>query len=226
MVAFAHAVQLGYRCIETDVRATRDGVAVTFHDERLDRVTDETGPIAGRTWAELAAVRVGGTEPIPRLEEVLAAWPHLRVIIDPKSDDALPPLIGAVRRTGARERVCIGSFSARRLRRIRADAPGCTSCTRAEVLRLRAASYGMAVGSIVADCAQVPLRYSLSGSLSIPVVDAAFVRTAHDRGMPVQVWTVNDEQEMERVLDLGVDGIMTDRVSTLKEVFKRRGLRH
>ena len=226
MAAFEHAVDLGYRCIETDVRATRDGSAVLFHDERLDRVTDETGPIAGRTWAELASIRVGTTEPIPRLEDLLAAWPDLRLIIDPKSDDAVPPLIEALCRNGVRERVCIGSFSARRLHQLRTEAPGYTSCTRAEVLRLRAASYGMPMGNIVADCAQVPLRYSLPGALSIRVADAAFVRTAHDRGMPVQVWTVNDEQEMERLLDLGVDGIMTDRASTLKHVFERHGLWH
>ena len=178
MAAFEHAVDLGYRCVETDVRATRDGSAVLFHDERLDRVTDETGPIAGRTWAELASIRVGGAEPIPRLEDLLAAWPDLRLIIDPKSDDAVPPLIEALCRNGVRERVCIGSFSARRLRQLRTEAPGYTSCTRAEVLRLRAASYGMPMGNIVADCAQVPLRYSLPGALSIQVVDAAFVRTA------------------------------------------------
>lgn len=226
MAAFEHAVDLGYRCIETDVRATRDGVVVVFHDERLDRVTDETGPIARYTWTELASVRVGGTEPIPRLEDVLAAWPDLRLIIDPKCDDAVPPLIEALRLTRSRGRVCIGSFSARRVRRVRADTPGCTSCTRAEVLRLRVASYGIPVGNIVADCAQVPPRYSLAGSLSIPVVDPAFVRTAHDRGIPVQIWTVNDELEMERLLDLGIDGIMSDRPSMLKEVFELRGLWH
>ena len=226
MAAFEHAVDLGYRCIETDVRATRDGAVVVFHDERLDRVTDETGPIARYTWTELASVRVGGTEPIPRLEDLLAAWQDLRLIIDPKCDDAVPPLVEALRRTGARGRVCIGSFSARRVRRVRADTPGCTSCTRAEVLRLRVASYGIPVGNIVADCAQVPLRHSLAGSLSIPVVDPAFVRTAHDRGIPVQIWTVNDESEMERLLDLGIDGIMSDRPSMLKEVFERRGLWH
>ena len=224
MAAFEHAVDLGYRCIETDVRATRDGVAVACHDDRLDRVTGDTGPIAGRTWAGLASIRVGGTEPIPRLEDVLGAWPELRFIVDPKSDDVVAPLIEALRRTGVRERVCIGSFSGRRVRRVRAGAPGCTSCTRTEVMRLRAASYGLPAGAIVADCAQVPLRRRLVGPLSMPVVDAASVRAAHERGMPVQIWTIDDESEMERLLDLGVDGIMSDRVTALKDVFKRRGL--
>ena len=224
LAAFEHAVALGYRCIETDVRSTRDGVAVVFHDEQLDRLTGDTGPIAERTWAELASIRIDGSERVPRLEEVLGTWPDLRFIIDPKSDDVVAPLVETLYRTGARDRVCIGTFSADRMRRVRTRGPGCTSCTPREVTRLRLASYGVSTGSIAADCAQVPLRHRLFGMLSVPVVDTAFVRAAHRRGIPVQVWTVDDEAEMERLLDLGVDGIMSDRVTALKGVFQRRGL--
>ena len=223
VAAFEHAVNLGYHCIETDVRATRDRVAVVFHDEQLDRLTGVAGNIAERTWAEIASLRVGG-EKIPRLDDVLGSWPHLRLIIDPKSDDVVAPLIEALRRTGARERVCIGTFSAERMHRVRAESPGCTSCTPNEVTRLRIASYGIPVRPIDADCAQVPLRHTLLGVLSVPVVDAAFVRAAHGRGIPVQVWTIDDAMEMERLLDLGVDGIMSDRISDLKGVFVERGL--
>ena len=224
LAAFEHAVALGYRCIETDVRATRDGVAVMFHDERLDRLTNDTGPVAERTWADLATIRIGGSASVPRLEDVLAAWPDLRFIIDPKSDDVVAPLIDALYRTGARERVCIGTFSADRMRRVRTSGPGCTSCSPREVTRLRLASYGMPTGTIAADCAQVPLSHRLLGALSVPVVDAAFLRAAHRRGIPVQVWTVDEEAEMHRLLDLGVDGIMSDQVTVLKDVFFRRGL--
>lgn len=224
MAAFEHAVKLGYRCIETDVRATGDGVAVVFHDENLDRLTGSTGPLVARDWAELDDVRVAGREPIIRLDDLLGSWPDLRLIIDPKSDDVVAPLIEVLRRTNARDRVCVGSFSAPRLRRIRSDAPGCTSCSPAEVVRLRAASWGIPTGKLSADCAQVPPRQPLIGGLSIPVVDAAFLRAAHARGMPVQVWTVNDDAEMQRLLDLGADGIMSDRVTALKGVFERRGL--
>ena len=223
MAAFEHAVKLGYRCVETDIRATRDGVAVVFHDEDLDRLTEHTGPLVTRDWARLDDVRIHGTEPIPRLDDLLGAWPDLRLIIDPKSDDVVAPLIEALRHTNARERVCIGSFSASRLRRIRTQAPGCTSCSPAEVVRLRAASWGVPTGRLAADCAQVPTHQPLFGGLSIPVVDAAFLRAARARGMPVQVWTVNDDAEMERLLDLGADGIMSDRVTVLKQVFERRG---
>ena len=89
MAAFEHAVELGYRCIETDIRATRDGVAVVFHDENLDRLTDHTGVLVARDWAGLDDVRIHGTEPIPRLDDLLGAWPDLRLIIDPKSDDVV-----------------------------------------------------------------------------------------------------------------------------------------
>ena len=92
------------------------------------------------------------------------------------------------------------------------------------MVRLRAASWGIPTGKLSADCAQVPPRQPLIGGLSIPVVDAAFLRAAHARGMPVQVWTVNDDAEMQRLLDLGADGIMSDRVTALKGVFERRGL--
>ena len=224
MAAFEHAVKLGYRCIETDVRATRDGVAVVFHDEHLDRLTDHAGPLAARDWARLDKVRIHGKEPVVRLDALLGAWPELRLIIDPKADDVVAPLIEALRRTNARDRVCIGSFSAHRLRQVRTHAPGCTSCGPAEVVRLRAESWGIPAGKLDADCVQVPPRQPLFGGLSMPVVDAAFIRAAHARGMPVQVWTVDDDAEMQRLLDLGADGIMSDRVTALKSVFERRGI--
>ncbi|MYA16490.1 MAG: glycerophosphodiester phosphodiesterase [Gammaproteobacteria bacterium] len=224
MAAFEHAVELGYHCVETDVRATRDRVVVVYHDEDLDRLTRHTGPIAARDWRDLKTVRVDGTEAIVRLEDVLGAWPDLRLTVDPKCDDVVAPLIEVFRRTGARDRVCVGSFSAHRLRWIRTDAPGYTSCSPFEVVRMRAESWTFPFGSLAPDCAQVPPRQTIFGDISIPVVDAAFVRAAHARGMPVQVWTVDEEAEMERLLDLGVDGVMSDYATTLKAVFERRNL--
>ena len=224
MAAFEHAVSLGYRCIETDVRATRDRVVAVYHDQDLDRLTGHTGPLAARDWRDLDAVRIDGTEPIPRLEDVLDAWPDLRLVVDPKADDVVAPLMEVLHRTKSRERICIGSFSAHRLRWIRTDAPGCTSCSPFEVVRLRAESWTVPVGTLEADCAQVPPRQPIFGDISIPVVDPAFVRAAHARGMPVQVWTVDEEAEMEHFLDLGVDGVMSDHVTRLKAVFERRNL--
>lgn len=221
MAAFQHAVDLGYRYLETDVHATRDGVLVAFHDDRLDRTTDRQGLIAEQDWAEVRSARVAGCEPIPLLEDLLGAWPDVFVNIDAKTDTAVQPLIEAVRRSGAMARICIGSFSDRRLRRIRsALGPDlCTSTGPGEVVRLRLASLGLPIGRLAAACAQVPLhRYGMR------IVDRAFIRAIRARDLKVHVWTVNDESEMERLLGLGVDGIMTDRTELLKSVFERRGL--
>src|SRR5215210_6793017 len=117
--AFAAAVALGYRYVETDVHATRDGVLLAFHDDVLDRVTDRTGRIADLLYEEVRTAKVAGREPIPTLEELLATWPDLRVNIDPKSDGAVEPLAALLQRTGAVSRVCIGSFSGKRLTRLR-----------------------------------------------------------------------------------------------------------
>ena len=225
MAAFAAAVALGYRYLETDVHATADGVVVAFHDDVLDRVTDRRGRIADLPWAEVSRARVapgdGSSEQgIPRLEDVLEAWPDVRVNIDAKHDRSVPPLVEVLRRMQSFDRVCVAAFSDRRLARFRRLTGGqvCTSMGPAEIARLRVASLSGRAGPVAAPCAQVPVRYS-----GIRIVDPRFVTAAHRRGVHVHVWTVDDPVEMERLLDLGVDGIMTDRPALLKKVLERRG---
>jgi glycerophosphoryl diester phosphodiesterase len=220
MAAFEAAVALGYRYLETDAHVTADGVLVAFHDDNLDRLTDRTGLIGDLPWAEVRAARVRGGEGVPLLEDVLAAWPDVRVNIDPKHDAAVDPLVDLIRRTGTLDRVCFGAFSDRRLARLRAAlGPGaCTSMGPRQVARLVAASRRMPAGSFPAACVQVPTNQG-----PIPLVTERFVATAHERGLPVHVWTINDADEMHRLLDLGVDGIMTDRTDVLKDVLTARG---
>jgi glycerophosphoryl diester phosphodiesterase len=219
MVAFGAAVDQGYRYVETDVHVTADGVLVAFHDDRLDRVTDRSGVVGELPWATVREARVGGREPIPLLEDLLGTWPDLRVNIDPKHDAAADALAGVVRRTDSLDRVCIGAFSDRRLRRLRARLGPrlCTSLGPLGTARLRAASVGLPTGRLPAACAQVPVRQG-----RVPVVDRRFVATAHRRGLQVHVWTIDDPAEMVRLLDLGVDGLMTDRPSLLKAVLEER----
>lgn len=219
MPAFAGAVALGYRWVETDVHVTADGVLLAFHDDRLDRVTDRVGLVRELPWAEVREARVAGVEPIPRLEDLLSAWPDLRVNIDPKHDSAVEPLAAVLRRAGAVDRVCIGSFSDRRIARLR-DLLGdglCTSMGPRAVARLRAAGYGWPHRPSH-DCVQVPTH---QGPLTL--VDQRFVATAHRLGVAVHVWTIDEPDEMERLLDLGVDGIMTDEPAVLRDVLQRRG---
>ncbi len=222
MMAFSRAVGLGYRYVETDVHATADGVPVMFHDEGLERLTGQRGRIAAMRWADLTTLRVGGAAVIPRLEDALDAWPEVRFNVDVKADAGVEPTVAAVRRVGARDRVLLASFSDARLARLRAAAgPGtATSLGMRGVARLRVAALaGRPVGlppSAVA--AQVPVRYG-----RLRVLDRRFLRYAHRLGLQVHVWTIDEPAEMGELLDLGVDGIMTDHVDVLRDVYARRG---
>jgi glycerophosphoryl diester phosphodiesterase len=218
--AFAGAVALGYRYVETDVHATADGVLVAFHDDVLDRVTDRTGRVAELPWSEVSRARVDGREPIPLLEDLLGTFPDLRVNIDPKADDAVAPLVDVLRRTAAVGRVCVGSFSDKRIARVRAALGEglCCSLGPRGVARVKAAGFGAPAGRVGGECLQVPVA-----TRGVTVTDARLVRTAHRLGLQVHVWTIDDPVEMGRLLDLGVDGIMTDRPAVLREVLERRG---
>jgi glycerophosphoryl diester phosphodiesterase len=225
MPAFQGAVDLGYRYIETDVHATRDGVLLAFHDDQLDRVTDHVGVIAELDFAEVARARVSGLEPIPRFEELLLAWPDIRINIDPKRDNAVGPLIRVLKDCDAIDRVCVTSFSDARIATIR-EALGPTLCTGAGPLattRLRFGSWsgplGFLWGGFVSGCAQIPVT-----QYGIRLVDERLVFFAHAKGLQVHVWTIDDPIEMNRLIDLGVDGLMTDQPAVLKQVLLERGL--
>lgn len=215
MPAFQYAVDLGYRYVETDVQVTADGVVVAFHDNDLRRTTGRVGRISDLPWSEVRSALVNGEAPIPTLEDLLGTWPDLRVNIDCKSDAAAPGLIAALRRTASLDRVLVGAFNDLRLRRLRAAlGPGlCTSMGPGAVAALR---YGRTT-TFSAQAAQVPVR---QGRLT--VVDQRFVDRAHRLGIQVHVWIVDDAPEMERLLDLGVDGLMTDRPAVLRSVLEQR----
>ena len=219
MKAFTYAVDLGYRYLETDAYATRDGVLISFHDDKLDRVTDRKGKIEALNWAALREARIGGAEPIPLLEDLLGAWPHTRINIDPKHDAAVAPLIALIRRMGLLDRVCIGSFSDKRVRQIQGafDGAVCTSPGPTGVLRLKSAAMGLPRRKFREGCAQVPPR-----ARGLTLVDRRFVAAAEGCGLQVHVWTIDEEAEMHRLLDLGVHGLMTDRPAVLKGVLQAR----
>ncbi|MDG4826087.1 glycerophosphodiester phosphodiesterase [Asanoa sp. WMMD1127] len=220
--AFGRAIALGYRYVETDVHGTRDGVAVVFHDPDLRRLTGQPGQIKNLTIKDLESVRVAGSAAVPRLDDVLAAWPQVRFNIDVKASPGIAPTVQAVNDAKAGDRVLLASFSDARLARIRALAGPtiATSLGMRGVTRLWLASRRNRPvklhPSVVA--AQVPPRYG-----RLTVVDPRFVAYAHRLGLQVHVWTIDDPDPMHHLLDLGVDGIMTDRVDVLRDVFIARG---
>lgn len=223
MHAFGNAVALGFRYLETDVHTTRDGVLLAFHDAALDRVTDTRGRLADLSAEEIARARISGEHSVPTMAELLEEFPDCRFNIDLKSQGAVAPLADLLERTGSHDRVAVGSFSQRRLDAFRSATGGrvATSASPPEValfLALPSRLSARLLGRRRIGALQVPHRQG-----PVPVVTHSFVRRAHAAGAHVHVWTVDDPTEMDELLDMGVDGLVTDRTDLLKEVLIRRG---
>ena len=229
MAAFRAAVELGYRYLETDVHTTADGVLFVFHDDALDRVTDGRGKIAELTAADVAKARIGGTEPIPRFDQLLAGLPGIRLNVDVKDWNSVRSLAAAIEEHQAHHRVLVTSFSDRRrravlklLRRPVAASAGVVSSALFTLLGppLPGPVFRWIMRRLFRNiqALQVPVRYG-----PVDVVTPGFVRRAHALGLVVHVWTINEPAEMRRLLQLGVDGIVTDRADLLREVLLERG---
>jgi glycerophosphoryl diester phosphodiesterase len=223
LVAFAHAVDLGYTYLETDVHVTSDGVLLAFHDTVLDRVTDRTGDIAGSTHAEVQLALIGGSEPVPTLGQLFDAFPDARFNIDLKSEGAVEALAAFVEEREAWDRVLVGSFSGRRMQAFRRRTRG----------RVATSAHPLEVVAFVLSPSARLARWLTRGrpvALQVPhrrgpltVASRRLVRRAHAAGVQVHVWTIDDPAEMNALLDRGVDGIMTDRTDILRDVLRARG---
>lgn len=221
-LAFVAAAALGYRYIETDVRGTADGHVIICHDARAHRLAGLSGRVSALTLAELRAAPAvsDGVAEVPLLADVLAGFPELRFNIDVKDRAAAELVPDILRHANCCDRVCVNSFSRRRLQRVRVALPGqiCTGAPVAEVARFVASPRSFARR---AQPAVLQLPLSLHG---VPVVTGKLIRAAHAAGLPVHVWTLNDLASIRAALDLGADGIMTDQPVLLKDELTRRGL--
>jgi glycerophosphoryl diester phosphodiesterase len=221
--AFERAVALGYVYVETDLRATADGVAVAFHDPELGRMLGASGDIATTTWAALSEHPLADDRPVPRLDELLASWPHVRWNLDIKAAAAVAPVVTAVAQAGAEDRVLVTAFAEKRSLQARKLAgPGlATGGGRVVAATLLVSSYtgGLARPWLRGACAtQVPVS-----RWGVKILRPEFLHAAHRAGLQVHVWTIDQSDEMEALLDMGVDGLMTDRPSVLKQVLVARG---
>ncbi|GGC53908.1 glycerophosphoryl diester phosphodiesterase [Hoyosella rhizosphaerae] len=226
------AVRNGYSYIEIDVHATSDGVVIVLHDATLDRVSDVAGKVSSIPWSQVQSAKVGGKGAVSTLEEVLAALPSARFNIDVKTDSAVDPFVDLIERTQSHGRISIASFSTRRLSRLRrkfqrrggVPAAAFSPAGVAAVWALSRTPWSQKVplGGLrrVAwgDMAQVPRTYR-----GRTLVDDRFVALVHRLGAEVHVWTVDDDSDMRALLDIGVDGIVTDRPDVLIDVLRERG---
>jgi glycerophosphoryl diester phosphodiesterase len=231
--AFRHAVALGYRYLETDVHVTSDGVLLAFHDEALDRVTDSVGLLAELTAEQVALARIAELHAVPTMAELLEEFPDCCFNIDLKSDAAVTPLVELIDRTGSHDRVCVGSFSGRRIKAFRRATAGrvATAASPAEVagVKFRLPALPGSRTRLRPAVLQVPWRHQ---HRRFTLTTRGFVRRAHRKGLHVHVWTgeensqwvaIDDPESLDTLLDLGVDGIITDRTDVLKDVLIRRG---
>ncbi|PFG19983.1 glycerophosphodiester phosphodiesterase family protein [Serinibacter salmoneus] len=232
----------GVRVMETDVRPTRDGVAVLAHDPTLQRRFGDPRPISEVTWAELETMRdVDGAAALT-LAGALEEFPQVAFNLDAKTDSIMREVLRAVRAAGAADRVCLTAFDCGRIdtmaRVTRARTALGMGMRDVAALRVRSlaprAARGAGAGAragVAADdrarpaavppgrAVQVPLSFR-----GLPIVTPTFLRRAHAEGHVVHVWTVNEAAQMHRLLDMGVDGVVTDVPSVAAAVWRERGI--
>ena len=217
MTAFDRAVQMGYRHLETDARITRDGVLVAFHDPDLRRLSQHPFKVSDLTWAELSKLKVLG-EPIPRMEELLSTWPEINFNIDPKQDECIEPLAHLLKTQKAVHRIGIGAFSGIRLKRLR-EIFGPDLVTSASPVEIAALRFKPLPKSVDYRCLQIPIRFK-----GVKILTRGLRKRARQLGLQIHIWTIDDSPTINKLIDLGIDGIMTDRPHALKEVLIHRNL--
>ena len=221
LAAFGLASALGLRYLETDVRVTADGHLVCFHDDTLDRVTSATGRVRTKALRDLRRLRINGIEPIPRFDDALDAFPEQCFTVDLKDQAAIEPLVKSLRRKGVAQRVCIAGAWDGWLGQVRSEVPEVTSALgwRSLTALLTCAKTGLRPPKALATApfAHVPVKLS-----RVPIFVERLVAMSHDIGVRVVTWTVDEPVAIRRLLDVGVDAIITNRPDVLREVLISR----
>jgi glycerophosphoryl diester phosphodiesterase len=227
LLAFAMALAAGARYLETDVHASADGVAVISHDADLGRSAGRAERVDSLTLSELQKVDLGAGQNYCTLADALTAFPEARFNIDVKSARAVAPAVEAIRDTGATNRVLVTSFNDRRRSAAVRMLPGVATSASAFIsaAALVTANIGLGAASrwILRDihALQLPERFR-----GFRVITPRLVKRLRKAGVEVHVWTINEPAEMARLLDWGVDGLVTDRADlALKLLSGRRGIR-
>ena len=223
LLSFAAALGVGVSYIETDVHGSADGVAVISHDPDLTRLAGMHGAVSDYTMAELRKIDLGFGQGFCSLAEALDAFPETRFNIDLKSRDAVQPTVGAITATNALSRVLVTSFSEARRRAAVRQLPGVATSASASRFAAALGAGKLAIRPAVrrslreVDCVQVPMKYGPFAITTPPMI-----RRLHAAGVEVHVWTINDEATMNALLDLGVDGLVTDRADLAMKVISSR----
>ena len=215
--SFSYAIGLGSSYIETDVQLSADGIPYIFHDDDLSRLLNMEVKFNSLHSDQIEKLKLFESYQIPKLETALTQFPNALFQIDLKTDEVALPAMKVIENLNAFDRICIASFSSNRLQKVRKKFPDtCLSMGPKEILKLLLASFGLYNKTIYGDCLQVPIYH-----YGIKLVTRRFVKYVQSIGLKIHVWTINDENTMRKLIDLGVDGIITDRPKLLKEVLSK-----
>ena len=219
--AFRYSSDLGFIFMETDVQITKDGHVVIFHDADLRRMAGVNKKIHELSLDEVSSIELIDGGKIPLLSSILESFPNLRFNIDIKVEDAVESTVDIIKKMNRLDSTCLASFSSKRLEKIRelAGPKACTSSGQMEIFNLICRSIGITTRKTNSDCAQIP-----TSQWGIPILTKRFIAKAHQEGKLVHIWTIDDENEMYKLIDFGVDGLMTDKPSVLKKALQLKGL--
>ena len=210
--SFKYALEIGSDIIETDIQLSSDGIPYIFHDDDLKRIPGMEKNFNELLASEIDELNIFDDCKIPTLEETLKQFPNTKFQIDFKTDEVVDPAIEIINKfPHIKKNLCIASFSSQRLQKIRSKLSDVTySMGPHEVLKLLLKSFGMYRGEISGDCLQIPIyRYG------IKIVTRRFVDFCKRENIKISVWTINSIEEMDYLIDLDVDGIITDKPKAL-----------
>ena len=215
--SFKYALDLGSSYIETDVQLSADGIPYIFHDDDLIRLLGMDVTFNSLHSNEIEQLKLFESYQIPKLETALTQFPNALFQIDLKTDEVALPAMRVIKNLNAFDRICIASFSSNRLEKVRNDFPEtCLSMGPKEILKLLLASFGLYNQKVPGDCLQIPIY-----QYGIKLVTKRFVKYVQSIGLKIHVWTINDENTMRELIDLGVDGIITDRPKVLNKILSK-----
>ena len=216
--SFYYSQSLGCKFIETDVQVSSDGIPYIFHDETLTRLLGKNDVFSNLDSSEIEDLRIFESHKIPRLDETLQTFPDMCFQIDVKTDEVAMPALEVIHKCRAEDRVCIASFNSSRLSKVNNKYPEiCLSMGPNEVGKMLLSSFGLYKKTIMGDCLQVPMYY-----YGIKVVTKRFIDFIHSKGLKICVWTINDEKTFRKLIEMKVDGIITDKPKFLYEVLNSK----
>lgn len=221
--AFRAALAVGADVLETDVHLSKDGQVIVAHDPDLSRVAGRAGLVSDHTAAQLASMDLGFGEGFPTLVSVVEAFPEAKFNIDLKEARVVAPFVDVIRGLGAHHRVLVASFDEASRSAAIAALPGVvSSATPGHIIEGRVRSWLGLSGAAWALPPEIRALQVPPTHRGLAIVTPSFLRMAHSKGLEVHVWTINEVRVMERFLDMGVDGLVTDRADLAVELISAR----